>query len=311
MRSLTLLVLCLASVYAFGQYTNFNTQKNWSYNKKEIIFAVGGTQFTGDLGGRDAIGKDFSMADLDLPSTSIGGHIGYRNRFHPFWTTTSILSVGQLRGNDAFTNEIVRKSRNLHFKSLFVDFTQRLEFILYANEKFGARYKFKGHHGAKNHNERFYMFSGVGAMYYNPKAQWNGTWYALRPLSTEGQGLEGGPKKYGPVTFTVPFGFGARIGLGRMWRFGVEASYVKTFSDYIDDVHGVYYDPAKLASPEAQHFSNPAIDNTTWFAPGQQRGDKNKDAYYLLNFTVSKNVTYRNYYRGNKAYQWSRGRYKF
>ena len=71
----------------------------------------------------------------------------------------------------------------------------------------------------------------------------------------------------------------------------------------MDDVSTVYFDPGKLGSPSAQYLSNPANNNTNWFAPGQQRGDKNKDAYYYLNFTIAKNLTYKSYGRlGGRGY---------
>lgn len=313
MKLLTGLVLLLAAGFTFGQHTNFNTQRNWSLNKKEILFGGGATQFLGDLGGRDQVGKDYSLVDLDLPSTSWNAMVGYRFRFHPYWATSSILNVGMLRGNDALTNEVIRESRNLHFRSLVVEFEQRIECIIIANEKFGSRYRIPGMKGMKNHNEQVYLFTGVGVSYFNPKAMYNGSWTALRPLNTEGQGLAEGPDQYLPVTATIPFGIGMRMGIGRMWRLGIEATYVKTFSDYIDDVSTVYYDPSELASqvsPTAAYLSNPAVDNSTWFAAGQQRGDKQKDAYFYLNLVFSRNITYKDYAKARKAPKW-KGRYKF
>jgi len=37
-------------IWSFGQHTNFNTQRNWSLNKKDLVLGFGATQFTGDLG---------------------------------------------------------------------------------------------------------------------------------------------------------------------------------------------------------------------------------------------------------------------
>jgi hypothetical protein len=216
-----------------------------------------------------------------------------------------------LKGNDAFTNEIIRESRNLHFKSIILELSQRLEVIVFANEKFGSRYSVPGHKGFKNKNQQIYLFGGVGISYFNPKARYNGSWVALDPLNTEGQGLEGGAIETLPITATIPMGIGIRTGIGRMWRIGIEATYVKTFTDYIDDVHGTYYNPALLSSPEAQYLSNPASDNSTWFAPGQQRGDKQNDAYYYLNVVAARNITYKDYAKQRKSYKWTRGRYKF
>jgi hypothetical protein len=311
MKYIFTLLLLLLSLVSFAQHTNFNTQRNWSLNKKEIMFGFGATQFTGDLGGNDQIGIDYRLKDIDLPSTSIGGMIGYRFRFHPYWATSTTLNIGCLKGDDALTNEVIRESRNLSFRSIYFELQQRIEFIILANEKFGARYSVPGHIGFKNHNEQVYLFTGVGASYFNPKAQYNGSWVALDPLNTEGQGMTGGAKETLPVTATIPFGIGMRFGVGRMWRFGLEFSYIKTFSDYIDDVHGVYYDPSLLGSASAQYLSNPSNNNTNWFAPGQQRGDKQNDAYYTANFVVQRNITYKDYAKQRRGYKWSRGRYKF
>lgn len=299
----------------FGQHTNFNSQTNWSLNKKEIMFGVGATQFLGDLGGRDRIGTGYSLVDMDWPSTRFGGMAGYRYRFHPYWATTTSFNIGLLSGNDALTNEIIRESRNLHFRSIIIELSQRIELIVLANEKVGNRYSLSRHSKKmKNHNEQLYLFAGLGISYFNPKALYNGKWTALRPLKTEGQGLPGGPKENLPVTATIPMGIGFRWGLNKMWRMGIEATYTMTFSDYIDDVHDVYYDRNLLATyvgADAAYLSNPSVQNSTWFGTGQQRGDKDEDdAYFYLNLTFIRNVTYKDYAKQRKMHRW-KGRYKF
>ena len=60
----------------------------------------------------------------------------------------------------------------------------------------------------------------------------------------------------------------------------------------------------------AVFLANPAADNSTWFAPGQMRGQPQKDAYFYLNIVVAKNVTYKDYARQRRMHKW-RGRYKF
>jgi hypothetical protein len=295
-----------SSLFAISQHANFNTQKNWSLNKKEILFGIGATQFTGDVGGSDGIGKDYSLRDLDLRATRFSGLIGFRYRFAPMWSTTTVLNFGMLAGDDAYTEDIVRKSRNLHFRSWVVELNQRIEFIVYSNEGFVSS---KNNSKARNKNERVYLFSGIGINYFYSQARYNNEWVGLRELKTEGQGIAGGPSEYLPITATIPMGIGFRTALGRMWSIGIEASYVKTFSDYIDDVHGVYYDPANLGSPAAQYLSNPAQVNAEWFNPGSKRGDSQNDSYYYLNFVVSKNITYKDNKRNSGGI--IKGRYKF
>lgn len=330
MRKALFLSLLLFASYTYAQHTNFMTQSNWALNKKELMIGFGGTQFLGDLGGADQIGTDYSLKDIDWASTSLGGMIGYRFRFHPRWATSTTINIGMVRGDDALTNEVVRQSRNLHFRSMFYEVQQRVELIILAHEKFGNRYGLRGHRTRmKDRNEQVYIFTGVGVNYFNPKARYQGEWVALRPLRTEGQGSgqeftvfdSEGAQQYTPrdqyslVTATVPFGIGFRTGIGRMWRIGFEATYIKTFTDYLDDVSGYYADPSFIASVSsdptaAQFLANPSTENTAWFAPGQQRGDNQKDAYYTVNLIVTRNITYKNYSKARRQNKW-KGRYKF
>lgn len=310
MRNILLFSFLLTAIASFGQ-SNFNSQSKWSANKKELIFNVGVTQFLGDLGGRNTIGKDYSLADLDIKSTNINLGVGYRYRFHKFFATTTMLNLGMIRGSDAETKEPIRNLRNLSFRSPFVNLNQRIEFIAFSRETVGSRYKIKGVKGAKGHNEQLYFFTGIGIAYFNPQAQYQGSWTNLRPLNTEGQGLTDGPKKYLPVTATIPFGIGFRFGISEMWRLGIEAIYLKTFSDYIDDVSGSYYDPAILGSQfgaASAYLSNPSTQ-PQMFNPGSQRGDKEKDAVFYLNFTLAKNLTYKSLNYNVKNYKYKRSKF--
>jgi hypothetical protein len=273
-----------------------------------LQFGLGATQFNGDLGGSYSVGQDYSTKDIDWPSTGFAGWIGLRQRFHPYFATTTSLCVFNLKGDDKYSEEATRNARSLHFRSLAVEIQQRLEFIFYATERFGARYNMPGSRNKINRNEQYYLFGGLGLCYFNPQAQFkDGSWVNLRPLKTEGQA-----NAYSPLTLTVPFGFGFRVGVGRSYRIGLEIAYVKTFSDYMDDVSTVYADPASFNSSTAAYFSNPAIGDPM-FAPGNQRGDsRHKDAYYHLNLIVTKNLTYRDYgrQRSRNGGVKPRGRYK-
>jgi hypothetical protein len=305
------LIICFFGLFVGNfnsQHTNFNSQSNWSLNKKELQIGFGATQFNGDLGGANSVGQDYSLRDIDWPATGLAGWLGLRQRFHPYFATTTSLCVFQLKADDKYSEEAIRNARSLNFKSLVFEVQQRLEFIFYATERFGARYNLPGMRHQKNRNEQYYIFGGLGLCYFNPKGEYkDGSWMALRPMKTEGQA-----KPYSPITMTMPFGLGFRIGVGRAWRLGMEISYVKTFSDYMDDVSTTYADPNSFPSDVEAYFSNPAIGNPT-FAPGNQRGDSNqKDAYYHLNLIATKNLTFRDYgrQRSKKSATKPRGRYK-
>ena len=279
-----------------AQHANFNSQRNWSLHKKELQIGIGATQFNGDLGGAEGIGRDYSLKDIDWPSTGLAFWLGYRQRFHPFFATTTSLCVFNLKGADSLSEEPIRNARNLHFKSFAIEIQQRLEFIFAANEKVGCTFNLPGHYTKKNRSQQYYVFAGLGLCYFNPRAQnAAGEWVNLRPLRTENQ-----EKAYSPITLTMPFGFGFRMGVSRMWRVGLELSYVKTFSDYMDDVSTIYADPNDISfsdDPDAAYFANPVNGNPA-YAPGEKRGDPNqKDAYYHMNIVVTRNLTYKDYGR--------------
>lgn len=292
--------------------SNFNSSRNWSMNKKEIFFAFGATQFLGDLGGRDQIGTNFSPVDIDWEETRMGGGIGYRYRFHPMFATSTQAYFGMVSGDDANTNEIVRRSRNLSFRSPIIELSQRIEYIVLAKEKVGARYSIKNLKGMRTKADQLYLFTGVGGFYFNPQTKIDGKWVDLKPLRTEGQGLPGGPDEYSNFSVNIPFGVGVKMGLGQFWRVGLELIWNKTFTDYIDDVSTDYYDPEVLADEigqNAAYASNPAIENHVWFAAGQQRGSPDdNDSYILANFVLTRNITYPK--RRGSRIKW-KGRTKF
>lgn len=271
---------------------HLNTQQNWAVNRHELSLGFGATGFLGDLGGADQAVSDYSLKDIDFNSSHLGGSFSYRYRFHRNFATSTMIHAGMLQGSDVFTAESVRNMRNLSFRSFFTMVSQRIEIILLANERVG-RNRRSGRY--IDHNEQLYVVGGVGGMYFNPKTRYQGSWITLHDKHTEGQGLSGGPAPYKRITATVPLGAGFRMGIGPLWRIGLEITYVKTFSDYIDDVSGKYYDPAMIEAsygPDAAYLSNPS-ENPEAFNPGSQRGGKQKDAFFYANIMLTRNITYK------------------
>ena len=295
-KLLIILITSFLTANLVAQSTNFTTNDYWKRHRHELILGVGATNTLTDLGGLNRIGSDYSVMDLEWSATRFGVHIGYRNRIRALWQTTTLLQYGMFTGSDALTNEPARNNRNLSFVTHMVELSQRLEFIIYNNEHYGARHKIKGLRGMKNKNTIVYVFSGISGFIYMPMAQGGPL---LRPLKTEGQGLPGGPKPYGLFNFGIPFGIGAKIGLGQLWRFGMDVSYTKTFTDYFDDVSTVYYDNNALAAaygPVSAAYADPSSGAfPTWTDPGEQRGDpKQNDAYFFINVSFMRNLAKHN-----------------
>jgi len=305
MKNLTAFSFCLIFVFSIrAQHANFNSQRNWSLHKKELQIGLGATQFNGDLGGAEGIGRDYSLKDIDWPATGVAFWLGYRQRFHPYFATTSSLCVFNLKGADSLSEEPSRYARNLHFRSLGVEIQQRIEWIFAAKEQFGSTYNLPGNYSKKNRSQQYYLFGGIGLCYFNPRAQdADGNWTSLRKLRTEGQ-----DQPYSPLTFTIPMGIGFRMGISKMWRVGVELAYVKTFTDYMDDVSGNYADPTTLSAQGAYFSNHPDSPYST----NDKRGDPNqKDAYYHMNVVFTRNLTYKDYAKQRKKFNLkSTGKYK-
>jgi organic radical activating enzyme len=87
--------------------------------------------------------------DIDLQATRFAGWLGYRQRFHRFFATTSSLCLFQLKGNDKWSQEISRLERNSHFRAFCVEVQQRFEFIFASTETFSPIYNFPGNYSSK------------------------------------------------------------------------------------------------------------------------------------------------------------------
>ncbi|MDP2388470.1 MAG: DUF6089 family protein [Bacteroidota bacterium] len=274
----------------------FMSSNSWKKQRHEVYFGGGAGNFLGDLGGKNQIGKDYSYADLEMSLTRPSVTAGYRYRLAKHWGWRSDLNYMRLWGKDALTEEIFRNNRNLSFRTDLVELSTNLEFAIYIN-KGGNRYHIKNTRKRryKSNSHYIYFFGGVGAFYFNPKAQYNDQWYALQPLSTEGQGLPGGPKKYKRVSVSIPMGMGYRLSLSKQWTIGLEYNFRKTFTDYIDDVHGTYFDPellfqykgpvaVALADPSKGVIPTATMPNSD--GTGAQRGDKQLDSYMALEIKV-------------------------
>ena len=122
-----------------------------------------------------------------------------------------------------------------------------------------------------------YLFAGVGTTFLNPKAQLDGTWHSLPPLTTEGV-------KYSRTPLLVVAGLGAAFRLTDRWGVGLELCYNYLGSDYLDDASTVYPQPDQLPSDLARRLSDrsPEIGEVPR-QPGFIRGNpKVKDSYIFL-----------------------------
>ncbi|MDF2436141.1 MAG: hypothetical protein K0Q95_517 [Bacteroidota bacterium] len=312
-KKLLLTLLLVIPLMASAQYrpgkrykraNNFTNHKNKA--RKEYVFGLGASNFLGELGGANQVGTNF-VKDLEFSMTRPSAAIGMRYKFAKRFAVKGGFYYQLLSGADRLTKEPFRNNRNLSFRSHVFEVSGQLELFI-TKEQQGHRYKIKNAKGMKNYDYQAYMFVGIGAFYFNPQALYNGSWVSLQPLSTEGQGLPDGPKKYSRIAICIPYGIGAKYNLNKDWAVGLEIGVRKTFTDYIDDVSTVYYDNAKIREAKgnmAADLADPSLlnypaelggtaVNADQTAALQQRGDpKDKDAYMFLNVTVSYKVPYK------------------
>lgn len=287
--------LLLMEGVSIGQSSNFsNSNTDWLKTRNELILSGGAMNFLGDLGGLDQEGTDYSIVDLEIPMTAFTAYVGFRHRLKKTLSWRGQFTYGKIQGDDNLTAEQFRNYRNLHFKSNVFELANMLEFG-WSIDKAGHRYEIPGAKGFKSTSYYIFVYGGIGALYFNPKAQYNGSWVALQPLGTEGQVVDPEQKKYSRVTYTIPLGIGGRVLVGRKITLGFDLCYRIVGSDYLDDVSTDYYNNDIIRAQQgdvAADLADPSSgDNWNWTIHGEQRGDpETKDAIVNANITVGYNL---------------------
>jgi hypothetical protein len=175
--------------------------------------------------------------------------------------------------------------RNLAFETAISEFSVVGEY--YLNDLYERRFS-------------PYVFAGLAAFHFDPYA-YNGTREKifLKPLSTEGQGIAGYPdrKPYRLTQMAIPFGGGVKFAVTEKLRVGLEGSFRKLFTDYLDDVSTTYIDPADLLAARGQlavdmsyRGDEAANPDPNYPAKGYQRGGADKKDFY---YSVGVHLTYR------------------
>jgi len=247
-------------------------------------------------------GTSYYIGDLnpkkhfELTKPAFGGLIRYN--INPRLAVKINGYYGSVAGDDAITK--FNEKRNLHFKTHVLEFGTQLElnFLPYVT----------------GHNDYYfapYIFAGISAFNFNPKANYENNWIALQPLGTEGQGTVSyyERERYSLNAIAIPFGLGFKYSLSKNVCFGAEWGMRKTNTDYLDDVSTTYADPMILSAENTplsailadRSLSRPGDPPNT----GLQRGNsKSKDWYSFagafITFKISTKKkgdcpTYRNF----------------
>ncbi|MBC7865536.1 MAG: outer membrane beta-barrel protein [Bacteroidia bacterium] len=152
---------------------------------------------------------------------------------------------GKVNCADSLANEKDNLLRNQNFRSKIDEVNLMLRFKLFRIDKRNILNP--------------YVMAGFGWLFFNPEGYYNGQWYSLQPLGTEGQYVfnskEDYPKPYKLTTNSLPVGFGVWIRINDFLK--VKAEFVQHFSftDYLDDTSGKYPDSLELAATPNGYYA--------------------------------------------------------
>lgn len=299
MNKLSKFVLLLVFVASF-QYVAYGqgaaTFKKHRYTS--IGVAINAMNYVGELDP----GPSFISPGIKFTRPNFA--VSYTKRIAPRYSARASVSWGRVKGNDyenaSFSaKDVHRKFRNLNFRSSILEI--KADFIVDLWEN-------RGRH-TKRPDYTPYFFAGIAYFHMNPKTEYNGDWVELEPLRLEG-------KSFSLHQVAIPVGLGFRYKLGKQWDLAFEMGWRFTLTDYLDGVSTSYVDKSTfganqvaidLSDRSGENFGKGELDpyvaaqgnyvadpyNTSGYrisgfgAPGDQRGDSNRDWYIVTGFHLT------------------------
>ena len=232
-----------------------------------------------ELGGW--LGTSYYFGDLKtefkFDEPSLAGGLNFRYNFNERLCAKASLNYARIHADDANSTNTFERNRNLSFRSNIFDFSIQGEFnfLTYI-------------HGSEEYFFTPYLFAGLSAFTFSPKASYENNNFNLRLMGTEGQPLGG---EYGRFSFAVNYGFGVKWDLNVDWSLNVHLSIYNSASDYIDDVSDVFPDLDELnqlRGETAVALSNRALVDGIGEAGRQRGNNKNNDMYILFGVSIMK-----------------------
>ncbi|MXV51418.1 hypothetical protein GS399_10590 [Pedobacter sp. HMF7647] len=248
-------ILCLFLLITTIQFSRAQT---W-----ELGAFAGSSGYIGDLNQL----KLFKFTDLGY-----GGLV--KRNFDGYWSLKLNIYHGEIRGEDAKSDNEQERNRNLNFYSPVTEGSLQVEF------------NFFNYMTTEFNSKRFspFLFVGFGGVLFDPRAEYNGIKYMLHDYGTEGQDLNNTYRQY---TYSIPYGAGVKYNFSGNWSLIGELGYRTTGTDFLDDVSGYYPTPQQLNVPndaaftaQRQFLSDPSVNKIG--VPGTQRGDLRKRDTYMF-----------------------------
>lgn len=217
------------------------------------------------------MGTSSYIGDLNptklFANPKFGGGIIYRYNINPRWAIKANILFASVEASDWANNN--KYERDLSFRSPITEISAEVELNFFNIYNATGRNRFTP-----------YIFTGFTIFSFNPQGYYNGKYYDLQHLGTEGQGFEGKPDYYSLTSFAIPFGIGFKLNIGKYISFGLEAGMRYTFTDYLDDVSTTYFDNETLLIERGEIVAYFADPTTEKHREGAGRGNvTTKDIY--------------------------------
>jgi hypothetical protein len=208
-----------------------------------------------------------------------GAFYRYNIKYRGAWRNSFNWGVAQF--NDRLNPDAWNQQRDLSFRSNIFEASSMIEFNFFKYDK-----------ESKKHWFTPYIATGLALFFYNPQAQYDGKWYYLQPLGTEGQNNPSysGVKKYKLYSLAIPFVGGFKISVARFWNIAIDGGLRQTFTKYLDDASGRYPNYVDLPGGSSGLAAQLAYRGNPNALPGYQRGDGGFDKYMFAGLTVSYTV---------------------
>lgn len=239
-------------------------QGHWDQSR-EISISGGTSYYIGDINPDKHFGTRMKF----------GGGISYRENVNRRVSIRGGVNFHRVEAWDEDSDDPWQVNRNLHFRNDFVEFSLMFEVNFWDYQILTS--------------DRFtpYLTAGIGYYGMQPQALYDGVWFDLQPLGTEGQGTSEGAQFYSANGFSIPMGAGFKMNLTSILGLGVEWTFHKTWTDYFDDVSGYYADPTILldeSGPLSLAMADRSIvqGGPSGSNTGMQRGDPGKNDWFAF-----------------------------
>ena len=226
---------------------------------------------------------DLQKKPLTFEQANGGFGAGLKYDLTPHFALRSGIMYGKTSADDKRNSNTALQQRNLNFESRIFEGNLMLEYTLFDLEV-----------------KRFspYAFAGVAVYHFDPYSYDTlGSKVFLRPLSTEGQGLEAyaDRKPYKLTQMAIPFGGGVKLRVSDNVVIAYEIGLRKLSTDYLDDVSKSYVDQNLLlvtrgtkAVEMAYRGDELKNGNPVYPEAGNLRGgEKQKDWYYFQGININ------------------------